>query len=191
MSAARTTGDAFQDVLLALFRLHGQVLHAADVMSADAGLSGARWQVMKVVARRPMTVSQVAGGSACSGRACSAPPTGCANRGWPRCCRTSTTRVPGSSAFPRRDDARWSPCSDDNRRGSTAACAAPTRADMDALATSLADLAERVERATAREAPESARRRRDVTATGRLSSEATAQRRVIDDPKPARRGDNP
>ena len=60
MSTARTTDDAFQDVLLALFRLHGQVLHAADVMSADAGLSGARWQVMKVVARRPMTVSQVA-----------------------------------------------------------------------------------------------------------------------------------
>ena len=44
MSTARTTDDAFQDVLLALFRLHGQVLHAADVMSADAGLSGARWQ---------------------------------------------------------------------------------------------------------------------------------------------------
>ncbi len=60
MSATRATDDAFQDVLLALFRLHGQVLHAADVMSADAGLSGARWQVMKVVARRPMTVSQVA-----------------------------------------------------------------------------------------------------------------------------------
>jgi DNA-binding MarR family transcriptional regulator len=60
MSTARTTDDAFQDVLLALFRLHGQVLHAADVMSADAGLSGARWQVMKVVARQPMTVSQVA-----------------------------------------------------------------------------------------------------------------------------------
>jgi DNA-binding transcriptional ArsR family regulator len=60
VSAARATDDAFQDVLLALFRLHGQVLHAADVMSADAGLSGARWQVMKVVSRRPMTVSQVA-----------------------------------------------------------------------------------------------------------------------------------
>jgi hypothetical protein len=43
MGTARTTGDAFQDVLLALFRLHGKVLHAADVMSADAGLSGARW----------------------------------------------------------------------------------------------------------------------------------------------------
>ena len=42
MGAARTTDDAFQDVLLALFQLHGQVLHAADVMSADARLSGAR-----------------------------------------------------------------------------------------------------------------------------------------------------
>ena len=57
MSATRANDDAFQDVLLALFRLHGQVLHAADVMSADAGLSGARWQVVKIVGRRPMTIA--------------------------------------------------------------------------------------------------------------------------------------
>ncbi|GIW05879.1 MAG: MarR family transcriptional regulator [Dehalococcoidia bacterium] len=54
------TNDAFQELLLALFQLHGEVLHAADAMSADLGLSGARWQVMNVVARRPMTVSQIA-----------------------------------------------------------------------------------------------------------------------------------
>lgn len=56
----RTTEDAFQDVLLALFQLHGQVLHAADTMSGEFDLTGARWQVMKVVARQPMTVSQIA-----------------------------------------------------------------------------------------------------------------------------------
>jgi DNA-binding MarR family transcriptional regulator len=52
--------DAFQDVLAALFRLHGQVLEAADRMAGDVGLTGARWQVMRVVARRPLTASQVA-----------------------------------------------------------------------------------------------------------------------------------
>jgi DNA-binding MarR family transcriptional regulator len=59
-SAAPTTEDAFQDVLLALFQLHGQVLQAADVMSDEFDLTGARWQVMKVVARQPMTASQIA-----------------------------------------------------------------------------------------------------------------------------------
>lgn len=52
--------DEFQDILLSIFQLHGQVLQAADLMSAEFGLSGARWQVMKVVERRPMTVSQIA-----------------------------------------------------------------------------------------------------------------------------------
>ncbi len=55
-----SANDLFQDVLLALFQLHGQVLHAADIMSGDFGLTGARWQVMQVVAKRPLTVSQVA-----------------------------------------------------------------------------------------------------------------------------------
>jgi len=56
----RTTDDAFQDVLLGLFQLHGRVLEAADVMSGGFGLTGARWQVMKVAARRALTVSQIA-----------------------------------------------------------------------------------------------------------------------------------
>jgi DNA-binding MarR family transcriptional regulator len=57
---ARTADDAFQDVLLALFQLHGHVLEAADVMSGGAALTGARWQVLKVVARQALTASQVA-----------------------------------------------------------------------------------------------------------------------------------
>lgn len=59
-AAPRTTDDAFQDVLLGLFQLHGRVLEAADVMSGGFGLTGARWQVMKVAARRALTVSQIA-----------------------------------------------------------------------------------------------------------------------------------
>jgi DNA-binding MarR family transcriptional regulator len=58
--ALATLADSFQDVLAALFRLHGQVLEAADRMAGDVGLTGARWQVMRVVARRPLTASQVA-----------------------------------------------------------------------------------------------------------------------------------
>ncbi|MCU0974702.1 MAG: MarR family transcriptional regulator [Steroidobacteraceae bacterium] len=52
--------ESFQDALAALFRLHGQVLEAADRMAGDVGLTGARWQVMRVVAKRPLTASQVA-----------------------------------------------------------------------------------------------------------------------------------
>jgi len=59
-SAPRTADDAFQDVLLGLFQLHGRVLEAADVMSGGFGLTGARWQVMKVAARQALTVSQIA-----------------------------------------------------------------------------------------------------------------------------------
>jgi DNA-binding MarR family transcriptional regulator len=59
-TAQRTADDAFQDVLLGLFQLHGRVLAAADVMSGGFGLTGARWQVMKVAARQSLTVSQIA-----------------------------------------------------------------------------------------------------------------------------------
>jgi DNA-binding MarR family transcriptional regulator len=59
-SATRTTDNAFQDVLLALFQLHGRVLEAANAMSGGLGLTGARWQVMKVAARQSLTVSQIA-----------------------------------------------------------------------------------------------------------------------------------
>jgi DNA-binding MarR family transcriptional regulator len=59
-SPPRTADDALQDVLLALFQLHGRVLEAADVMSGGVGLTGARWQVMKVAARQALTVSQIA-----------------------------------------------------------------------------------------------------------------------------------
>ncbi len=56
----RSADDAFQDVLLGLFQLHGRVLEAADVMSGGFDLTGSRWQVMKVAARQALTVSQIA-----------------------------------------------------------------------------------------------------------------------------------
>lgn len=59
-SAPVAIQEAFQETLAALFRLHGQVLEAADRMAGDVGLTGARWQVMRVVARRPLTASQIA-----------------------------------------------------------------------------------------------------------------------------------
>jgi DNA-binding MarR family transcriptional regulator len=59
-STTATAADAFQDALLALFQLHGQVLEAADLLSGEFGLTAARWQVLRVLGRRAMTVSQVA-----------------------------------------------------------------------------------------------------------------------------------
>ena len=154
MSATRATDDAFQDVLLALFRLHGQVLHAADVMSADAGLSGARWQVMKVVARRPMTVSQVARRLGLQRQSVQRTADGLREQGLAEVLPNvdharagliglSATGRRTLEALQRRQQSWLNRC----LRGAA-------RADMDALAVSLADLADRVERATARELPE-------------------------------------
>jgi len=174
MSAARTTGDAFQDVLLALFRLHGQVLHAADVMSADAGLSGARWQVMKVVARRPMTVSQVARRLGLQRQSVQRTADGLREQGLAEVLPNvdhARAGLIGLSATGRRTleslQRRQQAWLDRCLRGAT-------RADMDALASSLADLAERVERATAREAPESG----DAAATGQRRAASAVKRRL-------------
>jgi DNA-binding MarR family transcriptional regulator len=158
MTPSRTTDDAFQDVLLAMFRLHGHVLHAADVMSADAGLSGARWQVMKVVARRAMTVSQVARRLGLQ--------------------RQSVQRT--ADALCEQGLAEVRPNVDHQRAGLLTLSAAghrtletlavrqgawlgrclqgTTRAELDRVAASLAGLAERVEAATAREQVQSAGR---------------------------------
>jgi DNA-binding MarR family transcriptional regulator len=174
MSAARNTGDAFQDVLLALFRLHGQVLHAADVMSAGAGLSGARWQVMKVVARRPMTVSQVARRLGLQRQSVQRTADGLRKQGLAEVLPNvdharagliglSATGRLTLESLQRRQQAWLDRC-----------LHGATRADMDALASSLADLADRVERATAREAPQSA----DAAVTGQRRAAAAVKRRL-------------
>ena len=151
MNATRATDDAFQEVLLALFRLHGQVLHAADVMSADAGLSGARWQVMKVVARRPMTVSQVARRLGLQRQSVQRTADGLREQGLAEVLPNvdhARAGLIGLSATGRRTlvalQRRQQAWLDRCLRGATSA-------DMDALASSLAELAERVELATARE----------------------------------------
>ncbi|MCS6801008.1 MAG: hypothetical protein RMM58_04235 [Chloroflexota bacterium] len=43
MTSPPEASEAFQAVLLALFQLHGEVLQAADALSAELGSSGARW----------------------------------------------------------------------------------------------------------------------------------------------------
>jgi DNA-binding MarR family transcriptional regulator len=50
------------DVILSIFRLNGLLLEAGDVLSAAAGLTSARWQVLGAVALadRPPTVPQIA-----------------------------------------------------------------------------------------------------------------------------------
>ena len=174
MNATRATDDAFQDVLLALFRLHGQVLHAADVMSADAGLSGARWQVMKVVARRPMTVSQVARRLGLQRQSVQRTADGLREQGLAEVLPNvdhARAGLIGLSATGRRTlealQRRQQVWLDRCLRGAT-------RTDMDALASSLADLAERVERATAREVPEPS----DAAAPGPRRAPTGVKRRL-------------
>jgi DNA-binding MarR family transcriptional regulator len=155
MTAARTADDAFQDVLLAMFRLHGQVLHAADVMSADAGLSGARWQVMKVVARRPMTVSQVARRLGLQRQSVQRTADGLCERGLaevlPNLDHQRAGLVGLTAAGRRTLDALQ------QRQGAwLGRCLkGATRAELDRVAESLAGLADRVEAATRREQIES------------------------------------
>ncbi len=60
---ARTVAaGAFTYLVLAVFRLNGDLLAAGDKLVADIGLSSARWQVLGAVALAgtPLTVSQIA-----------------------------------------------------------------------------------------------------------------------------------
>jgi DNA-binding MarR family transcriptional regulator len=49
-------------VILSIFRANGLVLGAGDLLTADDGLTSARWQVLGAVAlaERPLTVPQIA-----------------------------------------------------------------------------------------------------------------------------------
>ncbi len=53
-------GDAVTEMLLTTFRLNGAFLAAADDISAPAGLTAARWQVLGTLMWGDMTVSAVA-----------------------------------------------------------------------------------------------------------------------------------
>jgi DNA-binding MarR family transcriptional regulator len=56
------TGDAATALVLSTFRANGLFLDAGDLLSADEGLTSARWQVLGAIAlaERPLTVPQIA-----------------------------------------------------------------------------------------------------------------------------------
>lgn len=53
------TGGAFTHLLLEIFRINGALLNAGDHLTADIGLTSARWQVMGTLpsARFPSPIS--------------------------------------------------------------------------------------------------------------------------------------
>ena len=55
-------GEAVTKLILSTFRANGRLLGAGDLLSADEGLTSARWQVLGAVAlgERPLTVPQIA-----------------------------------------------------------------------------------------------------------------------------------
>jgi DNA-binding MarR family transcriptional regulator len=56
------TGEAATELILSAFRANGLLLDAGDLLSADEGLTSARWQVLGAIAlaERPLTVPQIA-----------------------------------------------------------------------------------------------------------------------------------
>ncbi|NJD31757.1 MAG: MarR family transcriptional regulator [Gammaproteobacteria bacterium] len=162
-SANRTTEDAFQDVLLALFRLHGQVLHAADVMSADAGLSGARWQVMKVIGRRPMTVSQVARRLGLQRQSVQRTADGLCEHGLAEVLPNVDHLRAGLIGLSPEGRRTLETLQERQQAWLGRCLRGASRAELDAVAASLAGLADRVEKATSRE---------QVDATGRGATRA-------------------
>jgi DNA-binding MarR family transcriptional regulator len=56
------SGEAATELILSTFRANGLLLNAGDLLSADEGLTSARWQVLGaiVLAQRPLTVPQIA-----------------------------------------------------------------------------------------------------------------------------------
>ena len=63
MKRGRTpTGQAATELILSTFRSNGLLLGAGDLLSADEGLTSARWQVLGAIdlAERPLTVPQIA-----------------------------------------------------------------------------------------------------------------------------------
>lgn len=63
MKQKRTrSGEAATKLILSAFRANGLLLDAGDLLSADEGLTSARWQVLGAIAvgGRPLTVPQIA-----------------------------------------------------------------------------------------------------------------------------------
>jgi DNA-binding MarR family transcriptional regulator len=53
------SGKALTEIVLSVFRLNGDLLEVADVLSAPAGLTAARWQVLAAIADEPRSVAEI------------------------------------------------------------------------------------------------------------------------------------
>ena len=55
-------GERATQIILSMFRANGLLLGAGDLLTADEGLTSARWQVLGAVtlSERPLTVPQIA-----------------------------------------------------------------------------------------------------------------------------------
>lgn len=62
MHGRTPAGEAATEVILSIFRANGLLVASGDLLSADEGLTSARWQVLGAIAlaERPLTVPQVA-----------------------------------------------------------------------------------------------------------------------------------
>ena len=61
-SSRKSAGEVTTSVILSTFRLNGLLLEAGDRLSAEHGLTSARWQVLGAISLsdRPLTVPQIA-----------------------------------------------------------------------------------------------------------------------------------
>ncbi|RKG99869.1 MarR family transcriptional regulator [Corallococcus sp. CA053C] len=60
MSSLTRKAETFTALVLEVFQLNGLLLQAGDRLSAPAGLTSARWQVLGVIDHGPVTVAAVA-----------------------------------------------------------------------------------------------------------------------------------
>ncbi|MDR6224189.1 MarR family winged helix-turn-helix transcriptional regulator [Desmospora profundinema] len=60
MNKRTSNGDAFTELVLAVFHLNGLLLEAGDRITQPVGLSSARWQVLGVVEHGAIPVAHVA-----------------------------------------------------------------------------------------------------------------------------------
>lgn len=61
MKTPRTEASAvLAEIVLAVFRLNGDFLRAAEMISAPAGLTAARWQVLGAIIHQPASVAEIA-----------------------------------------------------------------------------------------------------------------------------------
>jgi len=60
MTIRTEAGDTLTELVLAVFRLNGSFLEAADRLAAPTGLTAARWQVLGAVLKEPKSVADIA-----------------------------------------------------------------------------------------------------------------------------------